>query len=44
MEQKVNVETKDNQEMLDRKVNQDWKELWDGQDVMEQMAKRGIQE
>ena len=29
MEQKVNVEKKDNQEMLDRKVNQDC------QDVME---------
>ena len=37
MEQKVNVEKKDNQGM-DRKVNLDRKETQDCQDVMEQMV------
>ena len=44
MEQRVKVEKKDCQEMMDRRVNQDTKETQECQDVMEQMVKMEIQD
>ena len=40
----MNVEKKDNQEILDRKVNQDREETQECQDTMEKAVERGIQD